>query len=65
MRTQDDGARMDNDESNRSREIKAEMLRLFAECRNLLEQTENLARRLQELTDRLANDQADRQKPAK
>jgi hypothetical protein len=65
MRIQSDGARMDNDERNRSREIKAEMLRLCEECRNLLEVTESLARRLEELTGRLSNDQADHQKPAK
>jgi hypothetical protein len=61
---QSGGARMDQDESNRNHELRAEVLRLLDECRNLLELTETLAKRLQGLTDRLPDDQVDRRDAA-
>ncbi len=53
------GARMADEKSNQNADAKAEVLRLIEECRKLLEQTGDVAKRLQELTDKLSGDQAD------
>jgi uncharacterized protein YlxW (UPF0749 family) len=54
---------MVDDKSNRKVEGRAEVLRLVDECRRLLEQTGKLAKQLEELTKRLADDQSDSGKP--